>query len=172
MDTATAENIAAELDLDERDVLLRTNGTMLPRKLYNAQWSLAKRGLLVSAQDHRLLLNADGVACRQALDGGLPSDQAPAWGIVLLGCGQPLWWRPDGGGYSSDIAFAGLYTPRRARQEHGHGRCGPGRDQARPPAQMLIALEAEVAKAEERLGRLTALRDRVRDAIAAESSST
>jgi len=89
------------------------------------------------------------------------------WGIRYLEQTSFLWWKPEGKGYTDDIAQAGLFSEEQASEFNGpryEGVLAP-RDQAIAPLEMLRMVQAEVRKTEARLGNLTALARRLDEVV-------
>lgn len=155
------------LTLDERDVLNRQPGTFIPRRLGRAHWRLVKEGIARDARFYNkatpctlLRLTDDGSTLRAKVVDGVDDPDA-GWGIMFIDGGADLWWCPDGGGYTTDISYAGLYSRDRAHRQNGFGRCGKGRDMSVPPARMRELLDDEIAKTQTRLERLLALQKQI-----------
>lgn len=148
----TPEEHALRLDLDERDVLSRAPGTLLPKKLYRAHWGLERTCLIAPnyVRPLRVVHTVLGRQVRSALSTII--DEENGWGILHAGAPADVWWAPNRGGYTSDVTQAGLYTRTQALGEHGHGRSGLStrHDVAVPPARMreLVAQAIEKARAD------------------------
>lgn len=154
----TPEQTAARLDLDEREVLSRKSGTLLPHRLGRAQWGLMRQGILVEGQHRQVIHTPQSRELSQVIEVGLDSDELPGWGIQFRGRGEECWWGPDCKGYVMDISKAGLYTHERAAKQHGGERCNSGGDHVVPPPRMLELVDADLDKTREKLARLEAMR--------------